>query len=314
MGVKETPTNFRVYYTSMKNAITQKRSDAVDAINDLHLIIDDKYEQVSGRYYVYKDSFNIDLNQYKEFITNKYDDGEFLRMAKGAYLNRKNDYQITADLFNLYDLALKQKQLSDIYKDIELYDKLLGLGLREYTEILRKFYTEVHKKLILEGAGYAFEGDIGWTCINRVKLIRPKSHIDYAKTKQRKAELQAQNAHLYNPEEAKWCRERGIEYKGIDFRVMRDNEYCYEIPLIGSKLPDATKLKLEISDYRHTKVRGKTNEQLREECHNRPEEICELPVDLRTKLNMSLESNPILYTKYIRNENQESVAFRASNR
>ena len=35
MGIKETPTNFRVYYTSMKTAITQRKEEALSVKIDL---------------------------------------------------------------------------------------------------------------------------------------------------------------------------------------------------------------------------------------------------------------------------------------
>ena len=34
-GIKETPTNFRVYYTSMKNAYTQRKEEATGVLKDL---------------------------------------------------------------------------------------------------------------------------------------------------------------------------------------------------------------------------------------------------------------------------------------
>ena len=46
MGIKETPTNFRVYYTSMKNTITQRKEEALTVQLDLITIIKELHEEV----------------------------------------------------------------------------------------------------------------------------------------------------------------------------------------------------------------------------------------------------------------------------
>lgn len=314
MAIKETPTNFRVYYKSMRDTVTQRRKEALEAIVELEEAVADKHETVSNNHESYKNDFGVKLDNYVEYLNNRYINGEFLRMAKGAYLNRKGGHTLVGALFELYDLALKQKQLYDLHKDVLLYDNMLALNVKQYCHILDTFYSEVHHKLITEGAGYAFEGELGWMCINRCHLVKPRRHIDYAATKKRKAELKAEGKKLYNKEEAEWCKQRGIDYDGVDGRVIQKVEYVYEIPLLASKLPGGTKLKLEISDRRSSACRGKTNEQLLEECHNNVEEICKLPVDLRTKLNLSLQADKKLYTKFIRNETQEPINPRAFNR
>lgn len=92
------------------------------------------------------------------------------------------------------------------------------------------------------------------------------------------------------------------------------NEYCYEIPLIASKMPNGNKLKLEISDYRHASLRGNTNDQLIELCNNDITKICELPIDLKTKVTLCDKTDKILYTKFIRNEGQQSINTPKANR
>ena len=314
MGIKETPTNFRVYYKSMITANTRKKKEAVEAYNKLCAQEKVKYEEVKSRVADYITNFHVDLMVYDEFINNKYSDGKFLKLTKGMFINRSNNYELDIDLYDLFTLARQQFEISNLEHNIEFINKLLSLTLKQYTEILRVYYTEVHKKLILEGGGYNISNGIGWICVNRCVIKRRRPRIDYAATKKREAELKAAGKRLYNKEEAEWCKRNGIPYEAEDKRVYMNNEYCYEIPLISSKMPNGHKLKLEISDYRHSSLRGNTNDQLIERCNNDITKICELPIDLKTKLTLCDKTDKILYTKFIRNEGQQSINTPKANR
>ena len=305
MGIKETPTNIKVYYNSMKEAITRKHKETVEAFDSLKLLMSSNYEEIKSNIDVYKKDFKVDLTDYPEFIEDRYIDGTFLKVAKGMFINRKNNYKLVADLFNLYNYAKKQKEKQDLVCKIELYEKLLQLSLKDYTNIVRIYMTQVHKKMILDGEGYVFGENIGWICINRCLIGKHRPKLDYAATKKKKEEFIKAGKRIYNQEEAEWCKRNGIEYKAEDYRVFIDKEYCYEIPLLGCKLPDGTKYKLDIADYRHTSVRGKSNDELIKECNNDTNKICELQVDLKTKLTMCDKTDKILYTKFIRNEAQQ---------
>ena len=314
MSIKETPTNFRVYYKLFIEDNKQKLEDALTLKEDLEDSVRVKYDTISSWKDVYEKEFNIKLDSYSEFTTNKYTTGQFYRAAKGLLINKQNDYELVSDLFNLYDLADTQKQIYDCINSIDFYKKCIKLTLKQYTEILRIYYTEVHKKLILEGQGYAFSNGIGWICVNRCLFNKKHPMLDYAATKKREKELIAKGERIYNKEEAEWCARNGLEYKAEDKRVFVCNEYCYQIPLIECKLPGSDHLKLEIGDYRHRILRGKTNDDLIKLCNNDIKKICELPIDLKTKLTLCDKVDKILYTKFIRNENQKPITFRKVNR
>ena len=207
----------------------------------------------------------------------------------------------------MYELAKKQKAIHELRRDVEFYDKLTSLTIRQYTEILRTYYTEVQRQMILKGAGYVFEGSLGWICINRCKIDKQRTHIDFSKTKKKKAEIVANGGKLYNKEEAKWCKAHGIEYNGQDGRVFLRNEYCYEIPLLDCHIPHGSKIRFVSADYRGNALRGKTNQDLLEEADYNTEYICKLPLDIRTKLNLCIEADKTLYAKFIRNENQKPI-------
>lgn len=307
MAIKETPIGYKAYYKLMKeracNRIEELKSEK-DGLNDTIKV---QHKTLVDNLDIYKSNFNIDLSLYSEFVENKYINGKLYKIAEGLFLNRKNNYEIVSDLYSLYQYVKNQKKVNNLEKEIDKQYKLSKLTLKEYTEILRTFYTEVHKKLILEGKGYSFSGNIGWICVNRVILRRSKPIVDYAATKKREAELKQQGKRIYNKEEADWCKKNGIEYKAEDKRVFRKDEYIYEIPLIFSRLTNGSKLKLEITDYRHKSIRGKTNDELIELCNNDINKICELPIDLKTKVTLCDKVDKILYTKFIRNENQTAL-------
>ena len=307
MAIKETPTGIRVYYKSMKHTITLKRSQLESSIDEIENLLFEQKLKIDKNKEKYKE-YDIVLDDYEEYVTNTYTTGVFLKIANGAFLNRKGDYTIVSELFDLLQLAKLQKEVYDKRKEMAVCDRALLLSLNDYIELLRTFYTEVHKKLILEGTGYRLEEPIGWICINRCKLINPRPRIDYALTKKKRRELQDAGKRVYNKVEADWCKENNIEYNAEHDLVFRTNEYCYEIPLIGCKLENGSLYEFQTSDYRHCSIRGKSNDTLAKECNNDLNKICELKVDIRTKLNICNEVDKTLYTNFIRNENQKPLA------
>jgi len=309
-GVKETPTNFRVYYTSMKDAYTQKKEEAIGLLESLYKKVNELRETIDKDFTINRNEYPIDLNKYQEFKDNKYIDGSFLRVAKGVLANRDGNYELIGRNFDVYNLAKTQKDIVDTNKTIDFCNKLLNITLKEYNNLLKLYYTEVQKKLILDGYGYVFAGMTGWICINRCHIIKRKPHIDFKATKERKAKLLAEGKKLYNKEEAEWCKANGIEYKAEDGRVYQTVEYVYEFPLLDSKVKDGANLKFTTSDYRSSKIRGKTNADLFREANGDKNEICNIDVDIRTKLYLCLEADDTLYNKFIRNETQKASVVR----
>ena len=314
MAIKEIPINAKVYYKLFVRNNKQKLEDSLKLLEELEEDVEVRRKNILSWIDVYINEFNFNPNQYIEFENNEYTIGKFYKAAKGLLINKQNDYELVGDLFNLYELASKQKEIYDLKQDIVLFKKCIALSLKEYTEILRVYYTEVHKHLVLEGEGYAFSGELGWICVNRCIIDKKHPILDYSATKKREKELIEKGERIYNKEEADWCLRNGIEYKAKDKRVFICNEYCYQIPLIDCKLPNARSLEFKVSDYRHRNCRGKTNDELIELCNRDIKKICELSVDLKTKVTLCDKANKILYTKFIRNENQKPFTFTKTNR
>ena len=70
---------------------------------------------------------------------------------------------------------------------------------------------------------------------------------------------------------------------------------------------------LLLKDYFELKDNNDSNENLIEECNEDTEKICNLQIDLKTKLTLCNKVDKILYTKFIRNEAQKSVATSKAN-
>lgn len=301
------PATYHVYYTSMKDYYANERETLLnevdileDTINSIkQSITDSKIENI-------KETFKLDLNNYEEFKSNTYINGKFERVAKSAYMNRNNNYELVSDLFDVYNLARKQKEIYDIKNKISLYNKIIGLTEKEYLKILRTFYYEVHKQMILKGYGYSFEGQLGWICITRKELNNKGKALDWAATKHKKEQLKKEGKKLYTKEEAAWCKKYGIDYNAEDYRVYLKHEFFYDISLLECTIPKGNSYKLVSANYRGIEIKDKTNDELAEMCNNDLEKICNLSVDIKTKVNMCVKINEALYTNFIRYENKKS--------
>ena len=306
--IKPMPVHIREYYKAMRTAYTQKKEEAIKEREELISEADVLQQELMERHEDYL-KYNINLSKYDEFINNEYIDGHFLRMAKGAYLNRENDYELTAELHSLLKLAEMQYKIYELKNDIERYNKILSIKSNEYVRYMREYFNVVHKKMILEGCAYQFGHKIGNVVINRVKYTSKRKGIDYKATKEKKAEIVANGGRLYNKQEAEWCEKNGLEYKAEDGRVYLDTEYYYEVFMFNRCFPDARMFSFTPQDYRSVEIRGKSNKQLIEECGGDLNKICELPIDMKSKLHMCVEVDKMLYTNFIRNENQTSYKY-----
>lgn len=304
MAINELPVRHREYYKSMKEYATYSYQELQREVKKRNNAATKLHDAILNKKESYKTNFNIDLSDYDEFIENKYINGTLFKFAKAAYFNKTGDYKLISDLYDLYTYVLLQKEIHNFTKKIRLYFKISEMNVKEYVRILRVFYTEVQKQLILEGKGYVFEDTLGWICINRYKLTNRGKKLNFAETKKRKQEFLDAGKRIFNEQEAKWCKERGIEYTGEDYRVWLKGEYQYEIPLLHCHLTNGKRYRFEHSDYRGSSIRGKSNKQLLEECEYDTDKIMELDLDIKTKLTMCLESDKMLYMNFIRTDEQ----------
>lgn len=305
MKIKETPTNYVAYYDKMRERTMQRNKEDEE---NLQKVVDEScklYREIKDNIGEYDTLLDVKLINYTEFALNTYSSGIFLNDVTKKLAAHSGDAQVASKLIKLRRVATLQEQRYKLEEDIKHCEKLLNLTKYQYKDILKTFYTEVHRQLILNGYGYAFEGSLGWICVNRCRLDVCKRRIDFMKTRKRKEELLEAGEKLYNKEEEDWCKANNIPYNGKDWRVFMDEEYCYEIPLIGCKITNGNKYKFKTLNYRNYSLRNKTNEEIVEYCSNDLEAICNLDIDMRAKLNLCLIADKGLYLNFIRNENQK---------
>ena len=314
MAIKEIPTNFRVYFKTMRESIRPKYEKAVEEYEQGLKELNALYDEVKLRQERFKKDYKINLVEYQEYIENHFIDGKLFDDAKNLFINKKKNYSADSTVYKLYKYAKTQRDLHNLKHNIDVWEKMLDLTLDQYNKVLQAFYNEVHKRMIIDGYGYVFENPIGWVCINRCKIVQGKRRVlDFQATKRNKERLLAEGKRLWNKEEAEYAISIGADYDGVDYRVYLNEEVCYETPLIGYRASSEGKCKL-IPTFARRHIKGKTNEQLIQECNNDLNKICELPVDIRLKLKLCLQADNILYLNFIRNEAQQSAHTPKANR
>lgn len=309
------PIRYQTYYKTFHE---KWETNKIVALNDLKRKEHNKqklYLEIKNDIDKYI-SYGINLNNYKEFEIANYGDGKLYKDLRKIFTNDNNNVDNQIVLLPLMKYAEFTYEIHKLENYIKECQKFIDLKYKEFMHILKVFYDCVHKALIIGGLGYAFSGELGYIFINRVYRGKNTNSkvLDYAKTKAKKAEILARGGRIYNKEEAEWCKENGIKYEFEDHRVYRTPEYFYEYPLLACHLPKASLLKFTLSDFRAGNIRGKSNIQLAKECNNDLNTICELGLDLKTKLNICLEADKLLFSNFIRNENQSSMYSRTSSR
>lgn len=308
MAVKELPVKGADYYKLMKKDFKIKLEELILLRANLKNKINSLRDDVCFNSQKLKKLYNIDVFEYKEFVDKQYIDGSFFHDARTLVMNKKDNYELSSELYDVYKLAKAIKDVHDYNNKIKIYQKCITLTFSDYSKYIRTYFNEVHKNIIVEGNAYGLSNRIGWIFINRVKNTCGKKVLDFKATRTNKERLLKEGKKLLNMKDYNWCKEHSVPYDGVDYRVYRVNEYFYEIAHIYCTLTNATKLRLDPVDYRGVKLRGKSNDQLIEECNYDLNKICELPMDCRSKLLICDSVDKTLYTKFIRDDSQKSIA------
>nr|DAW71279.1 MAG TPA: hypothetical protein [Crassvirales sp.] len=306
MKIKGVPTNRKDYYEKCIGATKLNHIRCSKVKDELIKEIQELYDDIVYSKEVYLNDYKLNLEDYSEFVDNTYTTGEFLHKAKVLFYNRRGGHELIMELFDLYSLAKKQKAIYNLDKQLHTFEKILALTPNQYLNIVKAYYTEVQRQLILEGAAYKFDNGIGYICFNRCRPPKKAKLLDFMATRNKKKEILARGGKIYNKIEHDWCLKNGVEYKYEDHKVFKHDEYYYQYCLLYPHVQNMNDLVIESADYRSAKLRGKTLDDLIKDCNYDVNEICKLDVDIRVKLTLCDRADKILYTKFIRNENQES--------
>ena len=282
----------KLEYDSLVNSIAEKRNELVK----------------------YLDEFKFPIIDYPEFQKNKYINGRLIDAAIGMYNDNRLDLEQKGRCYRLLSLAKAQKRIHDLTINMAKWEKILKLTNKQYNEIIKTFYVEVQRQLVVNGYGYQFDNKIGWICFNRVIINNMnKRMVDYNATKLNRIKIINEGGRIYNKEEAEWCKNNNITYDGVDPTVYKNDDCWYEYCLLGSKIPGCGTFKFTHNNYRHRKYKGKTTEDILATC-NSLDDVMNLEVSVRDKLMIALKLDKTLYTKFIRNENQTASTFKQNSR
>ena len=291
--------------------IHNAKNDITKYKNNLEVTLSIKeqvYKYIEDNKAILNDSFNINLDDIEiEFCQKKYNPKEYLYNIVIKLLRNIDIHPNRIVLLQLAKYCNILRNENKYNKLIELANKRKDIKFGVYRKYVTAYYNKVHK-CVLNGMGYKFSYGIGTYIINHWKLdpkrIKNKVHLDYAATNAKKKELIAKGIKLYDDKEAAWYEARHIPYNAVDYRIYKENTDWYEFTFIKSEIFKSNNLEYQRTEYVATKYRGMSYTQMAEELCHTEEDIYNLQVDIKYKLNILLYKDPTKYLNYVRNAEQ----------
>lgn len=298
--------------------IYQSRIDTIEYRNLLNEVLENKsecYNYINENKDIIKEQFNIDLNNYIEFTNKEYNSGEALYQICVKMLSALTEHPNRICIIQLIKYCNLLRNEHKYNRMIYLTTQRKNLKFSEYKKYVMAYYCKVHK-CVLQGFGYKFNYGIGTYIINRWKLpeyVNTNKILDYAATNERKKELQRQGIKLYDEKEAQWYAMRHIPYDGVDYRVYQENRCWYEFTFINSKVFGEKLLEYQRTEYVVNKLRGMSYTQMAQDLCKNEEDIYNLQIDIKYKLNILLYKYPNKYINFVRNAEEDRYKHRAAN-
>lgn len=291
--------------------IHNAKNDITKYKNNLEVTLSIKeqvYKYIEDNKAILNDSFNINLDDIEiEFCQKKYNPKEYLYNIVIKLLRNIDTHPNRIVLLQLAKYCNILRNENKYNKLIELANKRKDIKFGVYRKYVTAYYNKVHK-CVLNGMSYKFSYGIGTYIINHWKLdpkrIKNKVHLDYAATNAKKKELIAKGIKLYDDKEAAWYEARHIPYNAVDYRIYKENTDWYEFTFIKSEIFKSNNLEYQRTEYVATKYRGMSYTQMAEELCHTEEDIYNLQVDIKYKLNILLYKDPTKYLNYVRNAEQ----------
>ena len=267
------------------------------------------YEVVNKYYDELNDKFNLNLKDYDiEWNQMKYNIDETLYKTILRLL-KVIEEEDRIKMIQVIKYCVKLKEEYETHKLIYIAERRKDLSLKDYKYYINKYYTAVHKA-VLEGYGYRFHKGIGTFIINYYKIDNPtKMKIDYAETNKRKKELIEKGLKPYDDREADWYKARHLPYDGVEYRVYLDKKFIYDITFVDSRIFHKKELEYQRIEYVHLKLRGLSYQEMADKYCKTFDDIIELNVDLRYKLNIFLYKYPEKYLNFVRNAEQSKYKY-----
>lgn len=274
-----------------------------------------RYKEDLAYYNDIKNKQVIFINNNKDEYKSKFKifiEDELIAIKRAEFLIKtEEDINNRFLLSRLCQYGNTIKRIAEYEKMIIYADKRKNIKYRDYETYVSKYYNRVHK-FVLQGYGYQYNYGIGILAICRWKINSKKRVLDYSATAKRKKELLAAGKKLYDKLEAEWYARRNIPYDGIDYRVFNKATHIYDIDIFKSKLFNYRYHKFKHTEYVNVRFKGMAYKEIADICNNL-DDISNLPVDLRYKLNITLYKDPACYLLYIRNDEEDRHKHGAHN-
>ena len=276
---------------------------------DLTITSKDKcYTYINDKKDIIKSDFNINLDNYEiEWVKKEYNPKEYLYNILIKLLPNIEEHPNKIFILQIIKYCNILRVENRCNKLISLTSARKNIKYSEYRKYVTAYYTKVHK-CVLQGMGYKFSYGIGTYICNHWKLdadkIKRRAHLDYAATNANKRKLIAEGVKLYDEKEAAWYAARKIPYNGVDYRVWKENTDWYEFTFIKSTIVKSGSYDYKRTEYIAKKYRGMSYTQMADELCHTEEDIYNLQVDIKYKLNILLYKDPTKYLNYIRNAEQ----------
>lgn len=300
--------NLKGYYLQFINNAQLDIDNYNKSIEDTEKIKENLHDYISEHADVLKAKYSIDLNKFgKEWIYKVYNDAEQLYTKVIKLVNVISDESIRIVLIQIVKYCNALKSLNKYEKLIKLAKVRSTIKFGTYTKYVMNYYNGVHK-VLLQGMGYRYLGGIGTFSINFWKIDPSKAkktkRIDFAATNLRKKELLAQGKTLYDDKVAAWYKARNIPYDGVDYRIYKDESHFYDFAFMRSTLFTSSSVDYKRTEYVGAKYRGMSYTKISDDHCNSIDDICNLQVDIKYKLNILLHKDPTKYLNFIRNAEQ----------
>lgn len=312
INFKNINSYYNEYKANAESELEKCNKDKREAIKAVNLT----RERVKKHLYTYTSKLKIDVENSIEWKTNSYnEDTTNYDKAYNAYMSIKKGSMFQEELIYLLRWYKALERVAKHDRRIDIINNRINMTFTKFKDYVVRYYTQVQIEM-LEGHAYSYSNGIGMVYFNRVKNERGKGFkrlLDHAATRRKKAQLLAEGKKLYNKEEAKECQRLGIPYDGHDYLVYLNDDYFYQLAHSDNRISGSNAYKIERSDYRGKSVRGMTNEQIAANC-SCAEDVYNLDVDVRLKLNILLLVDSTNYIKFIRNEEQSSYNRRKNSR
>lgn len=297
---------FLEYTCDCKNKILECENDIIkikERVDILHNFLKNNEDR-------FVSIFNLNLKDYDiEYNKILYNEDKLLYNTVLKLIKKS-----TSDNKNLLIQVLKYlnllSQINIKEHEIELNKIKQTLNFKEYSKYVKMYYNAMHK-LILKGYAYKFKGGIGNFVIGCFKLEDKNigKQLDFAATNKRKQELIAKGIKLYNKDEAEICKAQGIPYDGVDYKVYKQNNQFYDFIFDKHTIFSRGEIEYQRAEYVDKPLRGMSYKEMADKYCKTLDDIANMNVDIRYKLNMYLYQNPQNYLDFIRNDKQKICSY-----